>query len=69
MNQMTTREAQVLLMIANGLTTKECARWCGCSEQTVKNHILHSCQKLHCLNRVHLVYRALSSAIIAQDTL
>lgn len=51
---LSTREREILIWVAKGLTNKEIALQLGISENTVKNHIKNLFQKLHLNNRVQL---------------
>jgi len=61
----TSRERDVLTLIADGLTNAEIARQLFISEGTVKTHVKHLMAKLQARDRVHLViiaYRTLKRA-------
>lgn len=51
---LSTREREILIWVAKGLTNKEIALQLGISEYTVKNHLKSLFQKLHLSNRVQL---------------
>lgn len=48
------REREILIWVAEGLTNKEISIQLGISEYTVKNHLKNLFQKLHLNNRVQL---------------
>jgi DNA-binding NarL/FixJ family response regulator len=49
---LTRREAEVLQFVAAGLSNKEIAARLTITEGTVKNHVHHTLEKLHLVNRV-----------------
>jgi two-component system nitrate/nitrite response regulator NarL len=49
---LTRREAEILQLIAAGLSNKEIAARLTITEGTVKNHVHHALEKLHLTNRV-----------------
>lgn len=49
---LTPREAEILGLVANGLSNKEIATRLTITEGTVKNHVHNSLEKLHLSNRV-----------------
>jgi DNA-binding NarL/FixJ family response regulator len=49
---LTRREAEILQLIAAGLSNKEIATRLTITEGTVKNHVHHALEKLHLTNRV-----------------
>jgi DNA-binding CsgD family transcriptional regulator len=50
-----TRELQVLALVAEGATNKEAGVALGVSRETVKTHLKHSTQKLGARDRTHAV--------------
>ncbi|WP_461485430.1 response regulator transcription factor [Pedobacter sp.] len=52
---LTSREIELLALIANGLENKSIAKELGISPFTVKRHIENIYKKLQAKNRVHLV--------------
>lgn len=52
------RETEVLLLIADGLSTKEMARRLAISENTVKSHVMKIMAKLNVANRIQAVNQA-----------
>ena len=50
--ELTTRESQILALVARGLTNKEIARDLSLTEKTVKHHMTNVMQKLQVRNRV-----------------
>ncbi|GAB3476214.1 response regulator transcription factor [Nocardiopsis coralliicola] len=63
---LTEREAQVLRMVAGGMSNAMIADHLVVSEKTVKNHINHIYAKLHVRNRAEAVelWRSASSALV-----
>lgn len=61
---MSTREVEVLQLIAAGLRNKEIAHELGVTEATVNAHIKHILEKLHASDRTHAVTTALRRGII-----
>jgi len=57
---LTKREAQVVNLIANGLTNREIAEQLRLSKHTVKNYLIHIFEKLGVSTRVELVLYAIS---------
>jgi len=51
---LTEREAEVLSLVAHGITNKEIAVSLSITENTVKNHLCNIMEKLHLQNRVQL---------------
>jgi DNA-binding NarL/FixJ family response regulator len=51
-NALTRREAEILQLVAAGLSNKEIAGRLTITEGTVKNHVHHALEKLHLTNRV-----------------
>ncbi|ANP49164.1 DNA-binding NarL/FixJ family response regulator [Streptomyces griseochromogenes] len=49
--QLSTREAEIMDLIASGMTNQQIAATCFISEKTVKNHINHIFAKLHSTSR------------------
>lgn len=62
--QLTSRELQVLGMVAKGLRNREIARVIGRTEETVKVHIKHVMTKLDVSDRTEAVTVALARGII-----
>jgi DNA-binding NarL/FixJ family response regulator len=57
---LTPREEQVVALVADGLSNRECARELGLSEHTVKKYLFHIFDKLGISSRVELVLYAVS---------
>ena len=57
---LTRREAEILALVAQGLTARAVARRCGISERTVQKHLQHAYRRLGCQDR-------LSAVLLAQD--
>jgi DNA-binding NarL/FixJ family response regulator len=65
---LTTREQEVFVLIANGLSNTEIARQLYISDTTVKTHITHILQKLNLRDRVQAVVLAYQAGIIGRDS-
>jgi DNA-binding NarL/FixJ family response regulator len=63
-NDLTTRERDILAQLATGSTDTEIARGLGVGEGTVKTHIRHILGKLGVRNRTAAVARALRERLI-----
>jgi DNA-binding NarL/FixJ family response regulator len=61
---LTSRERQVLVLIADGLSTREVARQLSYSERTIKNVLQALTTRLHMRNRTHAVAQALRNGWI-----
>ena len=64
---LTSRERQVLELLANGMANKEIAFTLKISENTVKNHLRNILAKFHLQNRVQAVAFALREGIVADE--
>ena len=62
---LTTRETQVLELLAEGLPNKAIAGALGISDQTVKFHVASIAGKLGAVNRTDTVRRAVRRGLIA----
>jgi two-component system, NarL family, nitrate/nitrite response regulator NarL len=62
---LTTREREVLGLLADGLPNKAIAGRLGISDQTVKAHVAAICGKLGALNRTDAVRRAIRRGLVA----
>jgi DNA-binding NarL/FixJ family response regulator len=67
-DELTTREQEVFVLIANGLSNTEIARQLYISDTTVKTHITHILQKLNLRDRVQAVVLAYQAGIIGRDS-
>lgn len=61
---LTERRAQVLELVACGLTTEDIAAKLGISEDTVKSHLDHLRLQFAALNRVELIYQACAHGVL-----
>jgi DNA-binding NarL/FixJ family response regulator len=61
---LTERELEVLNLLANGRTNKEIGTVLGCTEGTIKVHVLHILQKLNASDRTAAVTIGLQRGII-----
>jgi len=62
--QLSSREVEVLSLVARGTANKEVARSLRLSEATVKSHLLHIFEKLGASDRTHAVMIAVQRGII-----
>ncbi|MES5816718.1 response regulator transcription factor [Streptomyces sp. RG80] len=60
--QLSTREAEIMDLIASGMTNQQIAATCFISEKTVKNHINRIFAKLHSTNRAEAAAKWLGTA-------
>jgi DNA-binding NarL/FixJ family response regulator len=65
LDALTTREREILVAIAEGLTNGEIAERFFLSESTVKTHVGRVLQKLDARDRVHLVILAYEHSLLA----
>jgi len=56
---LTRREVHILTAVAKGLGNKEIAKGLGISENTVRNHLVHTFDKLKARNRTEAVMKAI----------
>lgn len=61
---LTNREQEVLLLVAEGLTTQEIGLRLGITEETVRTHISHLINKLNCTTRAQLPLRSFELDVI-----
>jgi len=64
---LTTREREVLTLLARGYTGEEVARQLQVSGETVRAHVRNSVTKLHARTRLHAVVLALKRGEITLD--
>jgi DNA-binding NarL/FixJ family response regulator len=64
---LTTREVEVLTLLARGYTGEEVARQLEVSAETVRAHVRNSVTKLHARTRLHAVVLALQRGEITLD--
>ncbi|MGD0880595.1 MAG: response regulator transcription factor [Acidimicrobiales bacterium] len=65
--QLTAREAEVVGLVARGMSNKAIARQLGISTRTVEGHLNHVFDKLGILSRTELVHFALANRHFARD--
>ena len=66
-SELTDREAEVLLLVARGLSNKEVARAIGRTDETVKIHLKNTFAKLAVADRTEAVTVALTRGLIHLD--
>ncbi|MEZ4832869.1 MAG: response regulator transcription factor [Caldilineaceae bacterium] len=64
---LTTRETDVLRLLAQGLSNKEIARELVIGEKTVKTHVSHILAKLGVVSRTQAVLFAMSSGLVSSS--
>ncbi len=64
---LTTRETEVLRLLAQGLSNKEIARALIIGEKTVKTHVSHILAKLGVVSRTQAVLFAMSSGLVSSS--
>jgi DNA-binding NarL/FixJ family response regulator len=64
---LTTRELQLLAMIARGLVAKEIAHEVHISEKTVRNHISNIYRKLGIFDRSQIVLYAIKKGLVTAE--
>ncbi|MEM9500800.1 MAG: helix-turn-helix transcriptional regulator [Pseudomonadota bacterium] len=62
--QLTTREREILVLVARGLSTKEVAQQVEIAPRTVDRHIENARLKLGAKNRTHMVARAIIEGLL-----
>ncbi|MDQ6662665.1 MAG: response regulator transcription factor [Chloroflexota bacterium] len=62
--QLTSRETEMILLMARGMLAKEIAHTLAISEKTVRNHISNIYRKLDIYDRVQLVIYAVKNGIV-----
>ncbi len=65
--QLTAREAEVVRMVARGMSNKSIAHQLGISPRTVEGHLNHVFDKLGVLSRTELVHYALATGGFVRD--
>jgi len=61
---LTTREIEVLRLVARGMSNREIAEELYISENTVKNHVRNILEKLHLHNRMEAVMYAMKERLL-----
>ena len=65
--KLSTRELEVLHLIASGYTVKEIAQLLFISETTVKSHTKNAREKLHTKNISHTIARAIQCKLLGSN--
>jgi len=65
--RLTAREAEVVQLVARGMSNKSIAHQLGISPRTVEGHLNHVFDKLGILSRTELVHFALASRLFGRD--
>ena len=65
---LTRREAEILQLVAAGMSNKEIANELTITEGTVKNHVHNALEKLHLTNRVQAAAYAVRQGMASPDT-
>lgn len=65
---LTSREIEVLQLVAQDRSNREIADRLGIAENTVKNHVRHVLTKMHCHSRVGAVVAAIRGGLIDVDS-
>lgn len=61
---LTPREAEAVLWVANGKTSWEASKILGVAASTMDAHVAHAAEKLNAANRAHLVARAFVRGVL-----
>ena len=64
---LTTREAEVLLLVAQGLSNQDIARKLHISDPTVRSHVSNIMSKLHLATRIQAALYALREGLVSLD--
>jgi DNA-binding NarL/FixJ family response regulator len=64
MDQLTSREREVLFLLAQGMSNAEVARKLGISEATVKSHLAHVMTKLGVREKTQAVIAAYQTGLV-----
>jgi NarL family two-component system response regulator LiaR len=65
---LTKREAEVLLLVAEGLSNQDIARKLNISDATVRSHVSNIMSKLHLATRIQAALYALREGLVSLDT-
>lgn len=64
--ELSTRETQILVQIAHGLSDKEIANELNISPHTIQTYVARICMKLNARNRAHAVAKLILKKLIVQ---
>jgi NarL family two-component system response regulator LiaR len=64
---LTKREAEVLLLVAQGLSNRDIARELNISDPTVRSHVSNIMSKLHLATRIQAALYALREGLVSLD--
>lgn len=64
--ELSKRESEIILLIANGFSDKEIAQRLEISTRTIQTHVTRICLKLHARNRVHAVTKIFLKSFFLQ---
>ncbi len=67
-NPLTEREAEVLRLVAQGLSNQDIARKLNISDPTVRTHVSNIMSKLHLATRIQAALYALREGLVSLDT-
>ncbi len=65
--RLTTREAEIVRLVARGMSNKAIAHHLGISSRTVEGHLNHVFDKLDVASRTELVHVALADSFVSRD--
>jgi two-component system nitrate/nitrite response regulator NarL len=65
---LTTRELEIVKLIAQGMTNKDVARECDIAEETVKRHLKNIFDKVGVWNRLELALFAINNGLVGDNS-
>ena len=63
--ELSVRETQIIMQIANGFSDKEISTRLNISTRTIQTHVVRICLKLNARNRTHAVTKVFLKNLIA----